>query len=54
MEDYSPELRKKSQAREKNKHKTQIYGHKRVRQIERLVKKSCKLGAKHTVRNYID
>lgn len=49
-----PTLRKKSLARMKNKHKDQIYGNKRVREIERLVKKPYKLGAKFSVRNVIE
>jgi hypothetical protein len=48
-----PTLRKKSLARMKNKHKDQIYGNKRVRELERLVKKPHKLGAKLTIRNVI-
>tara|TARA_B110000977_G_scaffold198802_1_gene284517 strand:- start:878 stop:1048 length:171 start_codon:yes stop_codon:yes gene_type:complete len=52
--DYAdPELRKKSQARLKYKHKDQLYGPKRVRELERLAKKPHKLGAKLTIRNYI-
>ena len=49
-----PTLRKKSLVRMKNKHKDQIYGNKRVREIERLVKKPYKLGAKLSLRNIIE
>jgi hypothetical protein len=54
MDHPEPELRKKSLARLKYKHKDQIYNNKRVRQLERVLKKPCKLGAKYNIRNVSD
>ena len=38
MESKEPKMRKKSQVRLKNKHKTEIYSNKHIRQMEKLSK----------------